>query len=56
MLADKLHGVLGTRAEVLCASGNSCLMHIGGGLPRLNTGVGVLLLAEILATTEGDPR
>ncbi|MER6082613.1 (Fe-S)-binding protein [Streptomyces sp. NPDC001833] len=56
MLADKLHGVLGSRAEVLCAGDNSCLMHIGGGLSRLNTGVGVRHLAEILATTEGDPR
>ncbi|AZM48724.1 Fe-S oxidoreductase [Streptomyces sp. WAC 06738] len=52
MLADKVHGVQTTGAEVLCASDNSCLMHIGGGLARLRTGVGTRHLAEILASTE----
>ncbi|WP_030664211.1 (Fe-S)-binding protein [Streptomyces rimosus] len=56
MLADKVANVTQTRAEVLCAGDNSCLMHIGGGLGRLRTGVGTLHLAEILAGTEGDPR
>ncbi|MER6095920.1 (Fe-S)-binding protein [Streptomyces sp. NPDC001728] len=55
MLADKMSRVLGTGAEVLCAADNSCLMHIGGGLDRLNSGVRVMHLAEILATTEGAP-
>ncbi len=30
MCADKVRHVLGTGAEVLCATDNSCLMHIGG--------------------------
>jgi L-lactate dehydrogenase complex protein LldE len=52
MLADKMRNVLGTRAEV-CTSGDaSCLMHIGGGLARLKTGVRTMHLAEILASTE----
>jgi L-lactate dehydrogenase complex protein LldE len=50
MLADKMAGVLATRAEVCAASDSSCLMHIGGGLSRLNTGVRTVHLAEILAS------
>ncbi|MFE2012931.1 (Fe-S)-binding protein [Streptomyces sp. NPDC059491] len=53
ILADKMTDVLGTGAEVLCAADNSCLMHIGGGLSRWNSGVRTLHLAEILAATEG---
>jgi L-lactate dehydrogenase complex protein LldE len=53
MLADKMSAVLGTRAEVLTAGDSSCLMHIGGGLGRLRSGVRTLHLAEILAATEG---
>jgi len=52
MLADKMHNVMATGADVLCAADNSCLMHIGGGLSRLRTGVGTVHLAEILASTE----
>ncbi|MGO8947681.1 MAG: (Fe-S)-binding protein [Ktedonobacterales bacterium] len=52
MLADKLRDVLDTGAEVLCAADTSCLMHIGGGLHRLQTGVRTVHLAEILASTE----
>jgi L-lactate dehydrogenase complex protein LldE len=51
MLADKMRNVLGTRAEVCAASDSSCLMHIGGGLSRLRTGVKTVHLAEILAAT-----
>ncbi|MDH6145482.1 L-lactate dehydrogenase complex protein LldE [Kitasatospora sp. GP30] len=54
MLADKAAGVLTTGAEVLCAADNSCLMHIGGGLSRQDSGVRTMHLAEILASTEGD--
>ncbi|MFC5220696.1 (Fe-S)-binding protein [Streptomyces coerulescens] len=54
MLADKVRAIQDTGAEVLCAGDNSCLMHIGGGLSRLRTGVGTLHLAEILAASEGD--
>lgn len=52
MLADKMSAVLGTGAEVCAASDASCLMHIGGGLSRLQTGVRTVHLAEILASTE----
>jgi L-lactate dehydrogenase complex protein LldE len=52
MLADKMRAVIDTGAEVVCAGDRSCLMHIGGGLQRLRTGVRTLHLAEILASTE----
>lgn len=52
MLADKMRAVLDSGAEVCTASDSSCLMHIGGGLSRLHTGVGTRHLAEILAATE----
>jgi L-lactate dehydrogenase complex protein LldE len=55
MLADKMKAVLDTSADVLTAGDNSCLMHIGGGMSRLATGVHSLHLAEILASTEEDP-
>ena len=59
MLADKMTCVQETGAQVLSAADNSCLMHIGGGLSRLErkgarSGVRTLHLAEILAATEGD--
>ena len=52
MLADKMRNIANTRAEVCTAGDNSCLMHIGGGLHRLQTGVRTVHLAEILASTE----
>ncbi|MFI9810797.1 (Fe-S)-binding protein [Saccharothrix variisporea] len=55
MLADKMRCVLDTGAEVLTAGDNSCLMHIGGGLSRLRTGVRPVHLAEVLASTEEEP-
>jgi len=54
MLADKMQNVLATRAEVCTAGDSSCLMHIGGGLSRLRTGVRAVHLAEILAS-DGSP-
>lgn len=54
MLADKMSAVLSTDAEVLVASDSSCLMHIGGGLSRLQTGIRTLHLAEVLAATDGE--
>ncbi|HVM26854.1 MAG TPA: (Fe-S)-binding protein [Mycobacteriales bacterium] len=51
MLADKMRSVLTTRAEVCTAGDASCLMHIGGGLSRLRTGVRTVHLAEVLAAT-----
>ena len=52
MLADKMRCILDTRAGVCTAGDASCLMHIGGGLSRLQAGVRTLHLAEILASTE----
>lgn len=53
MLADKMSAVLATDAEIVTAGDSSCLMHIGGGLTRLRTGVRPMHLAEILASTGG---
>jgi L-lactate dehydrogenase complex protein LldE len=50
MLADKCNAVLSTGAEVCTAVDNSCLMQIGGGLSRGESGVRTLHLAEILAS------
>jgi L-lactate dehydrogenase complex protein LldE len=55
MLGDKMRAVADTGAEVLTAGDNSCLMHIGGGLSRMRTGVRTVHLADILASTEEDP-
>ncbi|SDG30541.1 L-lactate dehydrogenase complex protein LldE [Sinosporangium album] len=52
MCADKVGAVLDTGAEVLCAADNSCLTHLGGALRRQRTGVRVMHIAEILASTE----
>ena len=52
MLAEKMSNVLSTRAEVCSAGDASCLMHIGGGLTRLRTGVRTVHLAQILASTQ----
>lgn len=55
MLTDKMRNVLDTRAEAVTAGDASCLMHIGGGLSRLRTGVRGVHLAEILASTKQAP-
>ncbi|ACO48100.1 (Fe-S)-binding protein [Deinococcus deserti] len=52
MLADKVQNVMSTKAEACTAGDNSCLMHIGGGLSRLQSGTRTVHLAEILASTE----
>jgi len=52
MGADKVRNALSTSAEVLCGADNSCLMHIGGTMARLRTGMRPVHLAEILASTE----
>ena len=54
MLSDKMASVLSTGAEVVTAGDSSCLMHIGGGLARMRTGVRTVHLAEILAAAEAD--
>ncbi len=56
MLADKMAAVLTSKAEVCTAGDSSCLMHIGGGLSRLRSGVRTVHLAEILASTDADDR
>ncbi len=54
MCTDKVAAVRQARAEVLCAGDDSCLMHIGGALSRMRTGVRVMHLAQILAATGDD--
>ena len=54
MMTDKIRAVLDTRAEIVTAGDNSCLMHIAGGLSRGRAGVRAMHLAEILAHTEKD--
>jgi L-lactate dehydrogenase complex protein LldE len=54
MLTDKIQHILETEAEVCTALDCSCLMHIGGGLKRLQTGVRATHLAEILAASQSD--
>ncbi|GGQ30391.1 (Fe-S)-binding protein [Streptosporangium pseudovulgare] len=56
MCADKVRNIMDTGAEVVCATDNSCLMHIGGTLRRQRTGVRTMHLAEILAATEDPAR
>jgi L-lactate dehydrogenase complex protein LldE len=51
MLADKISAIRRTTASICTAGDASCLLHIGGGLSRLHTGVGTRHLAEILAST-----
>jgi L-lactate dehydrogenase complex protein LldE len=56
MGADKARHVGETGAEILVAGDNSCLMHIGGMLSRQRSGIRVMHLAEVLASTEdADP-
>jgi L-lactate dehydrogenase complex protein LldE len=51
MLADKVAAIGSTGAGICTAGDSSCLLHIGGGLSRLDTGIGTKHLAEILAST-----
>jgi len=53
MLADKMANVMSTGADVCTAGDSSCLMHIGGGLSRLDVSTRTVHLAEILASTDG---
>ena len=55
MLTDKMRHVLDTGAQFCSAGDSSCLMHIGGGLSRVRTGVGTVHLAQILAATRERP-
>jgi L-lactate dehydrogenase complex protein LldE len=51
MCTDKVANIRQSRAEVVCAGDDSCLMHIGGSLTRTRTGVRTMHLAQILAAT-----
>jgi L-lactate dehydrogenase complex protein LldE len=55
MLTDKVRTILDTGAELCVAADNSCLMHIFGALHRGRTGVRTAHIAEVLASTEGEP-
>ncbi|MFJ8548760.1 (Fe-S)-binding protein [Streptomyces sp. NPDC093676] len=55
MGVDKVRNAESTGAETLCAADNSCLMHIGGTMARLHVGMRPVHIAEILASTKGDP-
>jgi L-lactate dehydrogenase complex protein LldE len=56
MLADKVRHVMDTGAQLCTAGDSSCLMHIGGGLSRIQAGTRTLHLAEILASTREQPE
>lgn len=52
MLTEKNDAVSKTKAEVVVALDNSCLMQIYGGLHRRGSTIQTMHLAEILAATE----
>lgn len=56
MGADKAHHAMETGAEYLVTGDNACLMHIGGILHRMSTGIRTIHLAEILAHTDEGSR
>ncbi|MBK7820340.1 MAG: (Fe-S)-binding protein [Tessaracoccus sp.] len=56
MATDKAANVASTGAEYLVAGDQACLMNIGGVLHREHAPVRTIHLAEILASTEEDPR
>ena len=47
---DKVAAVESSGAEILVAGDSSCLMHVGGLLSRMGSGVRVMHLAEVLAS------
>ncbi|ARP68804.1 Fe-S oxidoreductase [Streptomyces pluripotens] len=55
MGADKVRSAESTGADVLCAADNSCLMHLGGTMSRLQSDMRPVHIAEILASAEEDP-
>lgn len=55
MLQDKVSSILATGTAVCSAGDSSCLLHIGGGLDRLSTGVRTVHIAEVLAGTRDQP-
>ncbi|WP_392674284.1 (Fe-S)-binding protein [Streptomyces sp. LN785] len=55
MLQDKMRNIATTGATVCTAGDSSCLMHIGGGLSRIEAGTRTLHLAQILSSTRTSP-
>ncbi|MDO5031967.1 (Fe-S)-binding protein [Corynebacterium sp.] len=55
MVNDKTRHVKDTEAEYLTGGDSSCLMNIGGALSRQRSGVRVVHMAEILASTKDHP-
>jgi L-lactate dehydrogenase complex protein LldE len=55
MLSAKLQDVRSTGAEFCTALDNSCLMHLGGALHREFASMRTIHMAEILASTDGQP-
>ncbi|MQA94800.1 MAG: (Fe-S)-binding protein [Streptosporangiales bacterium] len=55
LVADKVGHLTESGAEVVCAVDDGCLLHIGGAMSRLRSGLRVMHLAEILATPAGGP-
>ena len=55
MVSDKTRHVKDTEAEYLTGGDSSCLMNIGGALSRQRSGVRVIHMAEILASTKEHP-
>lgn len=51
MGTDKIRNAASTGAQVLCATDNSCLMHLGRIASRLRAGPRPVHIAEILAST-----
>ena len=49
MLNEKMNAIAQTGAEICTAGDNSCLMHINGGLTRLDAPARCLHIAQILA-------
>lgn len=50
IVADKIARIHETGADVVCATDDACLAHLGGALSRLRSGVRAVHLAEILAS------
>jgi L-lactate dehydrogenase complex protein LldE len=56
MGADKVRHAASTGADALCAADNSCLLHLGGMMRRMEVGVRPVHIAEILASTAEEAR
>jgi L-lactate dehydrogenase complex protein LldE len=54
MVADKIAHIRESGADAVCATDSSCLVHIGGALSRLRSGVRAVHIAEILASGDLD--